>query len=873
MRCLNPEKLRLFASPCIAVSLLSRRALRTCLLATATPNSSILATGSGRPEADGDGGIRFVYEPPRRFVLAALRKRRHSPPNSAKPRIDLLVEGNPLSTSPLGQRLACSAATRFHPSTISNSLCVYGALNCSARVEPLAGAVRSDAAAALQVVLQRRALNSPGWKMPRIALLSLVLCDDPHIRDLNSRHRGRDSATDVLSFEMEDDLDYRVHLPLKLMGDLVVSLDTAERQAAEHGHSLLDECRILLVHGLLHLAGYDHERGREAHEAMAEEERAVLAELKWQGKGLIAAAEEGSEEQRGIDNPGDDEGAVGSLGREGQGRQGQGEGKAAARRSGGGITAGAGAGFLWQEMAREGGSGKGAAEEKAASRDPRAEERRREKEGASGSAAEVRGPDSGQQTPWSSPSPSSSLRQQGREGGRGSAGGGGGGRGARALHGAKGGQGARRAFNMDSSVGLAGPAASSGSASLYGPGSSVPPIPYIGASRSQLLVSPRGTSGGRWLHADGGRYASSVVRCYCRAGGDDGDGGAGSSVSLTAAAAATAAVAAASNGSADAKRASDGADGDGVTSTSAAATAAGGTASAAFVATAGYGTQRPRHRTREVAIVALDLDGTLLDSRSRILPSSAAAIRAAADAGVIVVAATGKARPAALAAAASAGLAEPGLLVWPQGPGVFLQGLAVHGRGGAALSDAALPHSVVEAAYKYSAASGVALCVFLGDTCATPDLTAEIRELHTTYYEPLAEVVPSAASLRTGPPVRKMLFMTDPGTVTNELLPYWTRQLEGSEAQVMQAVPNMLEIVPSGVNKWAGVRRLLNHLGLPPSALMAVGDGGNDLEMVAGAGLGVAMGNAVPAVRAAAAAVVAGHDDGGVAEAFERFVL
>ncbi len=66
-------------------------------------------------------------------------------------------------------------------------------------------------------------------------------------------------------------------------------------------------------------------------------------------------------------------------------------------------------------------------------------------------------------------------------------------------------------------------------------------------------------------------------------------------------------------------------------------------------------------------------DGTLLDSRSRVLPCSAAAIRAAAAAGVTVVAATGKARPAALAAAAAAGLQGPGLLVWPQGPGVFLQ--------------------------------------------------------------------------------------------------------------------------------------------------------------------------------------------------------
>lgn len=60
-----------------------------------------------------------------------------------------------------------------------------------------------------------------------------------------------------------------------------------------------------------------------------------------------------------------------------------------------------------------------------------------------------------------------------------------------------------------------------------------------------------------------------------------------------------------------------------------------------------------------------------------------------------------------------------------------------------------------------------------------------------------------------------------------------------------QAVPNMLEIVPSGVNKWGGLQLLLDHLGLPPSALMAVGDGGNDRDMVAGAGVGVAMGNAV----------------------------
>lgn len=64
----------------------------------------------------------------------------------------------------------------------------------------------------------------------------------------------------------------------------------------------------------------------------------------------------------------------------------------------------------------------------------------------------------------------------------------------------------------------------------------------------------------------------------------------------------------------------------------------------------------------------------------------------------------------------------------------------------------------------------------------------------------------------------------------------------------MQAVPNMLEIVPSGVNKRVGLDMLLEDLQLPLDAVMAIGDGGNDLHIVSHAGIGVAMGNAVPEV-------------------------
>ncbi len=108
--------------------------------------------------------------------------------------------------------------------------------------------------------------------------LSVVLCGDGWIRDLNDRWRGKDLPTDVLSFPQDDDV---------ILGDLVVSLDTAARQAEERGYGLRDEVRVLLVHGLLHLLGYDHDQGASAE--MAAAERKLLDRLAWKGAGLIAS--------------------------------------------------------------------------------------------------------------------------------------------------------------------------------------------------------------------------------------------------------------------------------------------------------------------------------------------------------------------------------------------------------------------------------------------------------------------------------------------------------------------------------------------------------------------------------------------------------
>jgi probable rRNA maturation factor len=83
--------------------------------------------------------------------------------------------------------------------------------------------------------------------------VDVLLADDATLRHLNKTFRGKNKATDVLSFPAPDEIanDHA--------GDLAISLETANRQAATYGHSLRDEVRILLLHGLLHLSGLDHE--------------------------------------------------------------------------------------------------------------------------------------------------------------------------------------------------------------------------------------------------------------------------------------------------------------------------------------------------------------------------------------------------------------------------------------------------------------------------------------------------------------------------------------------------------------------------------------------------------------------------------------
>lgn len=100
------------------------------------------------------------------------------------------------------------------------------------------------------------------------AELSVLLAGDEVVTQLNREWRGKDSTTDVLSFPQDAD---------GLLGDVVINVELAARQAEERGHGVVAEVRVLLVHGLAHLLGHDHHTEVEASRMRAAERRLLVA--------------------------------------------------------------------------------------------------------------------------------------------------------------------------------------------------------------------------------------------------------------------------------------------------------------------------------------------------------------------------------------------------------------------------------------------------------------------------------------------------------------------------------------------------------------------------------------------------------------------
>lgn len=120
----------------------------------------------------------------------------------------------------------------------------------------------------------RKVLDDLGCKESE---LSILLVDDKEIQRLNKQYRGIDSSTDVLSFSMGEGKGSEINR--WLLGDIIISLETASKQASERGHDIIDEVLMLIVHGILHLLGYHHEDSDEYAKKMKDHEQKILRDI------------------------------------------------------------------------------------------------------------------------------------------------------------------------------------------------------------------------------------------------------------------------------------------------------------------------------------------------------------------------------------------------------------------------------------------------------------------------------------------------------------------------------------------------------------------------------------------------------------------
>uniref|UniRef100_A0A0E0DZ22 Uncharacterized protein n=1 Tax=Oryza meridionalis TaxID=40149 RepID=A0A0E0DZ22_9ORYZ len=267
-----------------------------------------------------------------------------------------------------------------------------------------------------------------------------------------------------------------------------------------------------------------------------------------------------------------------------------------------------------------------------------------------------------------------------------------------------------------------------------------------------------------------------------------------------------------------------------------------------------------------------DMDGTLLNSKSQVTARNAEALREARSRGVNIVIATGKARPAVIDALNMVDLSGRTGIVSESSPGIFLQGLLVYGLQGREIYKRNLDQEVCREALLYSLEQKVPLVAFSQDRCFSMYDDPLVDSLHYVYHEPKAEIVSSIDQLLGTAEIQKVLFLETPEGISSALRPFWEKAIEG-RARMVQAQPDMLELVPPATSKGNGVKILLDHLCISPDEVMAIGDGENDIEMLQIASLGVALANGSEKTKAVANIIGATNDEDGVAQAIYDYAF
>lgn len=259
-------------------------------------------------------------------------------------------------------------------------------------------------------------------------------------------------------------------------------------------------------------------------------------------------------------------------------------------------------------------------------------------------------------------------------------------------------------------------------------------------------------------------------------------------------------------------------------------------------------------------LVVTDMDGTLFDHSLEVRPRTRAAIRALQEAGHVVTIATGRMYRATQPYAAAVGLHEP--LICYQG--ALIQSAE------AVIAHHTLSLEVARDAVRFAREEGRHLNVYVDDR-----LFVEARSPEADFYLTLSptaalEEVGDMATFLQHEPTKLVFIQSEAETagVLERAAARWN-----GRAQVVRSHPRFVELTHPEANKGRALLELAERLAIPPERTLALGDNHNDLSMIHAAAIGVAIGNAVPEVRAAADWVAPTLDEDGWAAAVERFIL
>jgi Cof subfamily protein (haloacid dehalogenase superfamily) len=269
-------------------------------------------------------------------------------------------------------------------------------------------------------------------------------------------------------------------------------------------------------------------------------------------------------------------------------------------------------------------------------------------------------------------------------------------------------------------------------------------------------------------------------------------------------------------------------------------------------------TQKPN-----IQLIVTDIDGTLLDSDHNLSERNLKALKAANEQGVKIVLATGKA-----AIAGKTIIEQVGFPMY----GIYVQGLLLMDENGRIFGQQTLHPDIARQAITYADERGFSIIAYGSNGLYVRTINAYVRDYTVPYHEALPEAVGPLQNILWNTAIHKLSIAGEARAITG--LRWQLNSQFNGKARILQAgVPEMVEVLPPGGGKGAGLKTLLKELSIKPEHVLAIGDAENDIDMIQMAGIGVAVGNADDKTKAAAKYVVASNDDDGFAEAIERFVL